>query len=133
MRSALALIILLMAGCTSRISADIAEQVARNGSERLDLGKVGSAEWERVCFFGPYMNDEEASKVLGFSWDLPTGIASSFVSESINVLVFLKGQSVVAYTEHKRSEQDFWRLNGKCFSRDKAIFVRGQDSYVQGD
>lgn len=122
--------VVALAGCGSGISTEISQQAAAN-PERLDLAKVGGAEWERICFLGPYTNNQEAEKALGFSWNVEvrTDIAKS---DGINVLVFVKGKEVVAHTEHPR-HQDFAPLAGQCFPRESAVFVKGQDGYVHGN
>lgn len=124
------LTVVALAGCESGISAEISQQAAAS-PERLDLAKVGGTDWERICFLGPYTHNEMAEKALGFyrNVEARTDIASS---DGINVLVFVKGKQVVAYTEHPR-HQDFWRLSGQCFPRENAVFVKGKDGYVHGN
>ncbi len=90
------------------------------------MSKVGGADWERICFFGPYSHNAIAEKSLGFQWDIEekTSIASS---ETVNVLVFVKGQTVVIFTEHPRNLGDFAELSDQCFDRTEAVFVRNKE------
>lgn len=128
MRAVLALFPLVLCACgNSAISQEIS-QLATINDKRLDLSNVGGSEWDRLCFLGPYSGNKEAEKTLGFAWNVEsrTDIQKS---DGINVLVFVKGSEVIAYTKHPR-HQDFWRLSGQCFSRGQAVFVKGNDSYV---
>ncbi|RJQ48739.1 MAG: hypothetical protein C4528_01845 [Gammaproteobacteria bacterium] len=104
----------------SRISSEIERQISQTNGQTINLSEVGGPEWERVCIFGPYSNNVMARKALGFAWDLEAN-TSIALSDSINVFVFVKGGSVVAYTEHSRRHGDFWMLSGRCFNRDRAI------------
>jgi hypothetical protein len=128
-RKILIAVSLLAAGCTgsSDISKEIARQTAMSGEARVDLRTVAGPEWERVCFLGPYSGTEQAEKTLGFPWNVESRTPISG-SDGINVLIFVRAQEVVDYTEHSR-HQDFWRLSGQCFDRDKAVFVN-KDGFV---
>lgn len=92
----------------------------------VDLSAVGPASWERVCILSPYTNNQRAEHVLGFKWDAEskTSIAGS---DGINVLVFVQGQRVVAYTEHPRNLGDFSKLQPRCLVRSQATVKRESD------
>jgi len=120
---------LALFGCTSSLSAEISRLAEASGESKLELSKVGGAQWERICFLGPYSNNESATKTLGFPWDVESR-TSILTSDGINVLVFVIGEKVVAYTEHPRTE-DFWKLSGQCFPRSDAVFVKSAGSYVR--
>ena len=53
-------------------------------------------------------------------------------SDTINVLVFVKDNAVVAYTEHPRNKGDFSQVKPECVMRDSAKFERGsgEDGWV---
>lgn len=114
----------------SKINSEIERQISQTNGQTVNLSEVGGPEWERVCIFGPYSNNTMARKALGFAWDLEANTSIS-LSDSINVFVFVKGSSVVAYTEHSRRLGDFWRLSGHCFNRDRSILVKSEDSFVE--
>ena len=125
----LLLLLLPLVGCgQSTISAEISRQAA-SGDGRLNLTTVGGRSWDRLCFLGPYTTNAFAEQTLGFPWDAEARTAIE-LSDAINVLVFVAGREVVAYTEHSR-QQDFARLNGKCFARSEAKFVKQAGGYVQ--
>jgi len=114
----------------SKISSEIERQISQTNGQTINLSEVGGPEWERVCIFGPYSNNAMARKVLGFAWDMEAN-TSIALSDGINILVFVKGSSVVAYTEHSRRLGDFWRLSGRCFNRDRAMLVKSEDSFIE--
>ena len=95
------------------------------------MALVGPSAWERVCVLGPYTNNERTEKILGFKWDseAKTSIGGN---DGINVLAFVQGSQVIAYTEHPRSKGDFSKIEPKCLTRDQAIVVRqsGDDGWV---
>lgn len=110
------------------IDSEIAQQTSRNAST-LDFTKFATFAWERVCFFGPYSDNDRFTKATGFSWPLikETGISSS---DSTNVLVFVNGRSVAAYTEYPRQQADFWRLSGQCFNKEQSKFIKQSGNYI---
>jgi hypothetical protein len=112
--------------CACNGSPSVSEQIeGRLSSEdaRLDLTTVGPKDWERVCVLGPYTNNQRAEEILEFHWDseAQTSISSSDV---INVLVFIRGNDVVAYDDVLRSKADFADLDPPCLPRSSAVLVR---------
>lgn len=71
----------------------------------------------------PYMDNKQTEKVLGFKWnsESKTSIQSN---DGINVLAFIQGSEVVAYTEHRRDKGDFSRMQPRCLMRGLATVVR---------
>lgn len=117
-------------GKASLISQNITKQSEAGGA--IDLSIVGPASWERVCLLGPYSDNAAAEKVLGFKWDLRKN-SSIHESDGANLLVFVRNQEVVAFTEHPRNYGDFVDVAGKCFDRREAKFDRqvGKDGWVR--
>lgn len=116
----------LLSSCSKgdpSISAAIADQFDREAINVIDLSVVGPPGWDRVCMLTPYTNNVVTEKVLGFKWDSDkkTSIGSS---DRINVVVFLNGQNVLAFTEHPRNKGDFSGIDSRCVSREQAKFVR---------
>ena len=115
-------------------SKRIESNLAANDGTKLDLRLVVVSDWDRVCIFGPYTNNSEAKKTLGFEWNIEarTDIRTS---EGINVLAFVKDSSVLDYAEHPRRKGDFAELRGKCLDRDHAVLLPvrrdGWTSFVQ--
>jgi hypothetical protein len=72
---------------------------------------------------GTYSSSDAAKRVLGFYWNVEARSAIA-TSDSINLLVFVKGADVVAFTEHRRNKGDFIKLNPKCLPRENAVVVR---------
>ncbi|MOA28102.1 hypothetical protein D3C78_1490270 [compost metagenome] len=75
----------------------------------------------------PYTNNKHTEQVLGFKWD-SEGKTSIAGSDGINVLVFVQGREVVAYTEYPRGKGDFSKLQPACLLRSQAIVAREQTS-----
>ena len=111
-----------IAGCRKGISERIESNLAAEGGTRLDLGRIGVPDWDRVCILGPYTNNIEAMAVLGFEWDVE-GKSEIRSSDGINVLAFVKDSSVVDFAEHPRGRGDFAELRGQCVDRDHAVLL----------
>ena len=101
--------------------AAVAEQFDRGGS--IDLSKIGPESWDRICVLTPYSINKDAEMALGFPWDAEAN-TSIAMSDAVNVLVFARGQGVVAYTEHPRNKGDFSRVDPSCMIRSRAKLVR---------
>lgn len=124
-RSALALLLLVLAGCHSGspVSRAIADQFSASGNRRVDLASAVPGEWERVCILGPYSNDAAAARTLGFRWSAET-LTGIEQNDGISLLVFVKDATVADYVEHPRDSGDFTNLSGRCFPRAGARFVQ---------
>ncbi|MDP2029292.1 MAG: hypothetical protein Q8K12_06635 [Thiobacillus sp.] len=109
------------------ISADIEKQFETSSSTPVNLALVGPSSWERVCVIPPYLVDGQAEQILGFKWDVSTG-----GDDGLSTLVFIKGQEVVAYTEHPRNKGDLSEVRPQCIARADANLVRkvGEDGWV---
>ena len=110
---------------TSQISQQIEAQLRASPSGSVNLALLGPASWEKVCVLSPYNNNVAAEQVLGFKWNAEanTSIAGN---DGINVLVFIQGRQVVAYTEHPRNKGDFSQLQPRCLHRTDASVQRKQ-------
>jgi hypothetical protein len=113
-------------GINEEISAQLQAQFDASSTAPINLDLVGPSSWERVCVLKPYISNEQAEKVLGFKWNA-TGKTSIGGNDGINVLVFVKGSEVIAYTEYRRNKGDFLHLYPLCLQRDRAIVVRQID------
>jgi hypothetical protein len=124
--SVVVLAALSLGACTNgdkTISSQISELFDDAKVDTVDISKVGPKEWERMCVLGPYTDDAQAKEILGFPWDLRYR-SSIATDDGINLLVFVRGQEGLAYTEHPRSKGDFLYLNQRCVPRSGAVFVR---------
>lgn len=88
----------------------------------IDLGTVGPPSWERICVLAPYTDNSRAEKILGFKWDAERQTSISG-NDSVTVLVFVRQQSVVAFTEYPRNDGDFANLQPHCLERANAKIV----------
>lgn len=119
----------LLTACTMNnrdISARIEAQFNASQTEPINLASFGPTSWERVCILPPYTDNKQAEEILGFKWnsDFKTSIKGS---DGINVLVFVRGSEVVAYTEHPRNKGDFSRMKPRCLAKERATVYRLKD------
>ena len=121
---------LLISGC-SRSNTDISVQIEKlfgnSSTAPIDLSLVGPSSWERVCVLPPYTDNEQAERILGFKWNADH-ITSIRDSDAINVLVFIQGKTVIAFTEHRRVKGDFSKLVPRCLPRERSTVVRKVDT-----
>ena len=93
---------------------NISENIYKQG-DTVNFSKATSLKFDKVCIFGPYSSNADASEILGFDWDIEskTNITSS---DSVNIIVFTKNKKMIEYVAHPRNKNDFHKLNRKCFS-----------------
>jgi hypothetical protein len=113
-------------------SRDLATAV-HSGSPSVHLRAIPSRSWQRVYIFGPYTPPEQISAALGFSW---SGSAAEVIqsSDSVNLLLFVRDQSVVMSVLHPCNHGDFVPESvGRNFARDDAEFAvvrRPEDNWI---
>jgi hypothetical protein len=125
-----ALVLVACTGRNSEISTQLTQQFVK-GVEPINLSQLGPPSWQKMCVLPPYTANSHAEQILGFKWDAEgkTSIASS---DRINVLVFVRGEEVIAYAEHPRNRGDLSQLKPSCLARASAKVVRraGSDGWV---
>lgn len=128
----LALMLTACSGSDRNISAKLTEQFDASTSAPINLAQVGPPTWERVCVIGPYATNQTAEQILGFKWNVQSR-SSIGGNDGINLLVFLKDQEVLAFTEHRRDKGDFLKLQPKCLPRIRSTLARRveADGWVQ--
>jgi hypothetical protein len=110
---------LALTSCSSQdrsISEKIKSQVHASSTAPLDLTFVGPNGWERVCIFGPYTTNNLVEADLGFKWNADSESSVS-INDGVNLIVFTRGNEVVAFAEHKRGDGDFESEKSRCTSR----------------
>lgn len=117
----------------SEESKEIWALLKSNDFKSINFSNYGENEWEKVCFLGPY--NEQSENALGFSWHVSEH-TDVLRSDGHNVIVFTTEKKVLEYVVHSRGYGDFWKLSGKCYSRDKSKFKKDKESgswlnYVQ--
>jgi hypothetical protein len=117
----------LCLGACSNPSPDISEQIAqafiRNDGAPIDLALFGPPSWERICVLGPYTSNDGAEAILGFRWNSESK-TSIGANDGVTVLVFVRGDEVLAYAEHPRSKGDFIHMKPSCLPRSHAKVAR---------
>jgi hypothetical protein len=91
-------------------------------SGAVDLTRLGSRDWTRMCILKPYTNAAEAEKVLGFKWNSEehTSIAAN---DGIAVVVLATSNAVLSFTEYGRGKGDFAATQPGCVPRSQAIVI----------
>lgn len=112
----LALALTSCSGQDRSISDRIRSQVRASATAPLDLALVGPDGWERACVFGPYTTNDLVEADLGFQWDADSKSAVS-VDDGVHLIVFTRGQEVVAFADHRRRDGDFQSETRRCTSR----------------
>jgi hypothetical protein len=129
--SALILVVLafMLQGCDSpdkTISRQIVVQLYSKSATTIDLRNVANGDWDRFCVIGPYALNDSIEKRLGFKWD---ALSKSSIggNDTINLLVFIKEDAVIAYTEIPRNKGDFLELNPKCIPKANSLLSIRKD------
>ena len=94
--------------------------VENNLGKTLSVAEFGGADWEKICFLGPYSND--SSEVIGFDWEI-TDYTDVLDSDGHNVLVFVADGAVQDFIVHIRSKGDFSTLSGSCLKRNQQVII----------
>ena len=126
MKHSIVTLVALLAACAGsspEISTNLARQFALNSLSPIDLAQLGPSSWQTVCVLTPYTTNKQAQLVLGFKWDAE-GKTSISSNDGVNVLVFVRGKEVIAYTEHPRNLGDLSQLKPRCLPRHSAKVVR---------
>jgi hypothetical protein len=127
-RIAVMITLVSLSGCsdsgdvTSNMSEDIYSEIKASNYDTLDLSDLGSYEWAKVCFLGPY--NEMSEKALGFDWQVSEH-TDVLKSDGHNVIVFATESKVIEYVIYPRDKGDFWQLTGQCFRRNNSNFIKG--------
>lgn len=122
-RGVLILFLVALTSCRSSASSSIAAEFSASGDKGVDLASAVPGKWDRVCILGPYSSNAAAAETLGFTWPAET-LTSIEDNEGISLLIFVQGESVIDYVEHRRDLGDFTNLTGRCFPRTSAKFLR---------
>jgi len=79
-----------------------------------------SGDWDQLCIFEPYSDNQKAAALLGFDWDLESNSNIS-AFDDITLLVFASSSEIISYHDVKRNT-DFSPLAGQCYGRLSANF-----------
>ena len=98
--------------------------------EPIKLVEYVDGSWEKVCFLGPYSDNEAASELLGFEWPLES-LTSVWINDGVTLLVFVENGSVLSYYEVSRAPYDFNVFSNSCVSRALSSFIKSGSKVVQ--
>jgi hypothetical protein len=85
------------------------QQALKSGKAQVDLRELTPFEWDRFIVFPPLAPVTEVESKLGFDWpDLKK--ARSQIRQEYLLLVFVKGQKVVAWVDFETRRVDFTPL-----------------------
>jgi hypothetical protein len=129
------LVLVILVGCSSlaqnkkqqgelqqKLSAAIEEK--RQSDERvvIQMKSLTNFEWDKFYVFTPYTTAEEVRDTLGFDTTI-TAHSKIEVTESHNLLVFVRDNQVVLSIDFARSAGDFGKLKRRGgYSPAEAIF-----------
>jgi len=106
--------------------------IQSNNGKSIDFQTLGSHEWNKVCFLGPYNTNSE--KLLGFNWNISeyTDVLSS---DGYNVIIFTNDKEVIDFVVQTRSHGDFQKMSGKCLPRNNSkLFLSDKSrSFMQDE
>ena len=91
--------------------------------EPIKFVEYVDGNWDKVCFLGPYSNNEAASELLGFEWPLES-LTSVWINDGVTLLVFVENGSVLSYYEVSRAPYDFNVFSNSCVSRALSSFIK---------
>jgi hypothetical protein len=89
----------------------------------INIGLVDSYPWDTLFVFGPYSFPEAIDSRLGFFW-LGSRFTQIKDSDSVALLVFVKGKTVRQYVEFYLGDGDFSMLHGTVVNKKDAIFKK---------
>jgi hypothetical protein len=98
-----------------------------NNPVTVDFKQVTNFPWNKV-YFGPYTIAEKVNKQLGLTWSNAHAIE---MSDSFNLIVFVKGDKVVRYVELPRQYGDFDVLHKNEYSSDEAACIESFFSHLK--
>jgi len=114
----------LLAGCQ-----DVDTLRVQPNQSRVDLSQEIQGNWTRVCVIGPYSDNEQASRIVGFAIDVerPSDIERS---DAIVLIAVIDAEQSASLLRVERNIADFAALSGECFRRTQAVFRIGGDGAV---
>ncbi len=95
----------------------------RSSNERIiiDFKHITNFSWDKVYIFTPYTSREQINKKLGFTWSKADLIE---LSDSFNLIVFVKGKKVVQYVEFSREYGDFIIDNKNEYTSNETVEIK---------
>jgi hypothetical protein len=85
------------------------QQALKSGTATLDLRELLPFEWDRFVVFPPLASVDSVEGKLGFPWpELKKSVSQ--INQGYVVLVFVKGQEVVAWVDFEKRRVDFTPL-----------------------
>lgn len=93
-----------------------------DGRSTIRLGQLPNPDWDRVYLFGPFTSEATIRSTLEFEWS-GSVIRRLERSDSFQLLLFVRGQSVVMAVLHPRQQGDFDPSSlGRAIPRSMADF-----------
>lgn len=96
-------------------------------SNSVDLAAITPFHWEKLTILTPYTEEEKISTLLGFDWPQSKHLGIER-TESYNVLVFSRKDTVVSWFRFYRSNGDFANIKEHTYYRNSAVFKIRIDS-----
>jgi hypothetical protein len=107
---------------STQLSRALSKAMQRGDGAIVDFPKIAPFDWDRVYFFDPYTDEKTIEEALGFPWP---GVTQTTIrsSDSVNLVVLVKGNSVAEWFEHPRRDAELRDIvNREGYSRETARF-----------
>jgi hypothetical protein len=116
----LALLVIWLGGGRRQPQRALTMSVA-SGAESFDFAAETPIAWDRMYVFGGYSPREKVEQDLGFAWPEYEDTSIHW-SDSVNLVVFARGNRVMTWFEQPRVIELGWLDNGRGYSRTEAHF-----------
>tara|TARA_R110000737_G_scaffold344635_1_gene372016 strand:- start:468 stop:875 length:408 start_codon:yes stop_codon:yes gene_type:complete len=124
------LLLVLFCSACSKIG-NAPERTFDVSNNTVDLSQEIKGDWDRVCIFTPYFNNQGAEEVLGFKFDIESK-SGIYISDGITLLVVVNANEVTQYFEVPRNNIDFSSLKSDCYKKGDAKFkiIKGKTGWL---
>jgi len=114
----------LLGGCQ-----DVGELRVQPEQSHIDLSQEIQGNWARVCVIGPYSDNKQASRIVGFAIDVERS-SNIEMSDAIVLLAVIDARQSARLLRIERNIADFTALSGECYRRTHAVFRVDGDGAV---
>lgn len=108
---------------------------AKSQEKTFDMKDITQFEWDKMIVFYPYTSREEMEKVIGREWTGYSYFGYLFIQktilgeyplddDSLNKLVFMKGEKVVLDITFQRGELDLTQIKGTIHREESKFMIQ---------
>lgn len=100
---------------------EVIKRLRATDTTYIDLKTLTQFDWDKLTILTPYTDVDSIDALLGFHWPQSRKLGID-ETESYNVLIFSKGDSVISWFKFNRSNGDFAKVKSHSFMKSTAIF-----------